>query len=214
MSGFRITKNVSEVQIMSQLLRVEWKSGSRFYSLIERVTSKAARRWRGEPAEALGYIWLQLKGRFAEGDLIDLRQNPMDTIIKRKVTNFHQRAEKPLGGKGGRLSLGEAEEFIQRVQSTAQFQRTGRPQARSPISFITAFDEIAHREVMEGLQAALAELSSRQRAAVLACFKLDECSTAEDLARLWKTTPQNVRWHSQRGVNSLRMALKRFASQA
>ncbi len=95
---------------MSEYIRVDWESGSPFFQLVERLISRKARAWRGEPGDALGYVWEHLRRRFQVDDLIDPGKCNLATIVSRKVSNFYTRQEKTPRAGNGWVSLSEVGE--------------------------------------------------------------------------------------------------------
>ena len=174
---------------MSEYIRVDWESGSPFFQLVERLISRKARAWRGEPGDALGYVWEHLRRRFQVDDLIDPGKCNLATIVSRKVSNFYTRQEKTPRAGNGWVSLSEV----------------GEPsEARS----ILPTEGIAYQELLAALGAAVAELNPRRRDAVLARLEFGDVLS---LARSRGTTPQNEHRLAKKGIVELRTSLSRFA---
>ena len=176
---------------MPEIIRVEWETGSTFLIQVERLTIYAARSWGGEPIEALGYVWKELRRRFLDGGFIDPQECRLATIIRRKVNDFYTRSEKPSRSRVGWVSLTEVAE--------PSHARTTDPTV-----------EIAFRELHEAFETALAELSPRRREAVLVKLDRGEHRTMDELARCWGTTAQNARKHASKGLEEVRTLLASF----
>src|SRR4051812_29863810 len=93
---------------MAESMRVDWESGTPYFQLIARLVARNARRWGGEPGEALGYVWERLREHRHVGDVIDPRDRILATIVSHKVSNFYRR-EMPARSRVGRVSLAEIE---------------------------------------------------------------------------------------------------------
>jgi hypothetical protein len=180
---------------MPEPIRVEWGLKCPFLLLVEKWTAQAARRWGLEPTEALGYVWEGLRSSYVVGNVLDPRDNPLlRAIIERKVNNCY-RKNKSLGSRYGWASLGEAEEV-----KSFNYHRVKTP-----------VEEAMNREVSVSIYAAIERLPSRQRDAVRFKLGLSGAPTVNELARIWGTTPQNVRKHAKKAVAALRTSLDRFA---
>lgn len=172
-------------------IRVDWVSGSPFFDHVSRLTARAARNCRGEPDEALGYVWEHLRKKYDAGSIIDMQGSMLATIVSRKVKSFYRGRDKPLQFRAGFDPLDEVEE--------APRSRTKPPS-----------DDVADRELRAALDAGIAALDPRRREAVLVKLELDVRGVNE-LAQCWGTTPQNVHKLAKKGIQELRTSLSRFA---
>jgi RNA polymerase sigma factor (sigma-70 family) len=182
---------------VSEPIRVDWEPGCPFFLLVEKLTAQAARFWSGDPTtEALAYVWKAVSSVYVKGSVVNLGDDRrLRTIVRRKVSNFYRyRHEKPLCGRAGWASLGETEEaklFDYRVKP---------PDIESE-----------DRELIAVIEAAIDDLSPRQRDAVRSALEFVGVPTVNELARLWGTTSANVRKHAKKAVDALRKSSDRFA---
>ena len=179
---------------MPELIQVDWSEGAPFYQVFKRLVILKARRWKGQPTEALGYVWEYLDRQYVVGTLVDPHDAILRTIIFRKVSNFYNRYEKPRRAGAYRVSLDEIDE--------AHPSRVGA----KPSS-----DEATSRELSENVSAAMNALSPQRREAILSWLKCDDVPRAHELAERWDTTVQNVYMHKNKGLKQLQIILSKFA---
>lgn len=169
-------------------LVVEWVAGTPFFEKVKGITARASRRWKGEDDEALGHVWLGLSKTFRHGDVIDPRESRLETIIRRKVSNFYRDEKGPARRRDNRPPIDDFDDL---------------PQAR----FATPPEAFARREDHRRLATALATLTPPRREAVESRFKLGDAPSMGDLARRRGRTLQNVHKLAAKGLQSLRTSL-------
>ncbi len=148
-------------------------------------TIEESRRWRGDPDEVLGEVWIRLNDRELWAKAFDPEDENLRKALSREVRNCHR--------KSRRASLAFALTVEPASDSSAD------PAALA-----------AGRESCEVIATALAGLNPRRREAVAATMGIDERRSVTEVARHWGTTPQNVRKQCRKGIDQLRGPLTRF----
>jgi DNA-directed RNA polymerase specialized sigma24 family protein len=172
-------------------IRVVWEVDSPFFDLIQGLTARASRRWRGEPTEALSDVWKAMKERFHVGDEIDPEDGRLWKIVRRKVSNFFRRNGLLLA-KSNHRSFEDAG-----VIGFYQYQHTPD-------------EEAANRELGGALIQAISSLEPRRRAAALAVLESKGTPASKELAKLWGTSHQNVHKQAKKALGKLQGELAVF----
>jgi RNA polymerase sigma factor (sigma-70 family) len=202
---------------MAELIRVDWSPNSSFVLLISELTALASRRWGGEPTEALGEVWRGLNKTLEIGAFIDRKDRMLRTIIRRRVSNFFRRGDRPPSSQTGRIPLeavGELMSSLRHVSACAP--RADRRRGHLGESMISMRqlsspdNEVANRELGVAIGAAISQLRPRRREVALALWLKDTANLRELASRLG-TSRQNIEKHAKKALEELQGSLSRFS---
>jgi hypothetical protein len=76
--------------MMREFIRVEWEAETPFLLFVMGLIARKAHSWKGEPTEALGYVWAELSKHYEVGKVVDSRDIVLKSIIARKVIDFYR----------------------------------------------------------------------------------------------------------------------------
>lgn len=205
---------------MSETIRVEWREGTPFFEIVKEQTKRSARRWGGEPTEPWGDVWIALRSSLEEGQAID--QELLVTMIRKDVSNFYTRREKPPRLEHRRISFdAPVEQQLSEPRSTRRPVEPHRPRDSAANSSLSGPKqarrwelperEAERRELSAALDAAFAGLPPRHNRAARSKLRYGDYEQQKEIARSWGTTPQNVSKHAMRACQELRARLSGFA---
>jgi hypothetical protein len=184
---------------MRELIRVEWEAESPFLVFVMALIARIAHYRKGEPTEALGYVWVVLRKHYEVGEVVDSRDILLKSIIVRKMIDFYRR-ENPSRMKTRRVSLDEVygEDITRNVKMSVDVRN------RSPDK------ELANRELALAIEAALADLDPQRREAAQSRLRFAGVPGAGDLARVSRVSTQHIHKRANQGLAVLRAALASF----
>jgi RNA polymerase sigma factor (sigma-70 family) len=167
-------------------IRVGWESEAPFLLLVMNVVARITRRKKGEPTEALGYVWVELSKHYRIGDAVDSRDRKFTTIVSRKVIDFYRR-----------------ENHSRRTAARLACDSSLVASSRSPA------DDLANRELARAIEAAFADLDPRRREAAQSRLKLGGVPVPRELAESSEISKKSVYQRANQGLAELRTALSK-----
>lgn len=181
---------------MADSLRVDWKPGTPFLTLIQGLTARMSRRWgRDDPLEALPDVYRGLRRKLIDGEVVEQDSGLIWIIVFRRVTNYYKGREK----RGiCQLARHAFDDGIARNLDSG---------------YVTPLDEMMYREFRDALDIAISAMPPLIAEAVRSYLGYPGSPNASELARQRGTSRQSVHIQMKKGREELRRVAARFATK-